>query len=520
MLGMTTNSYEKEFATQVNTTSSLGHEPAGPPAVANFRAFSGEGYGASIIDENPEHPLLVFCLVSFRNAIFQNPKTVSQMIRDTDKEFEQLQRFTPTFYLYTEKLQNMTECLLPKDTAKLTVVTKKWSDAFKTTERELKSERSKSTSPGERCILQDEKLENHPYFLILTNFVEQALEQEEFSSRLFEVIGLYLANNSDKIKIAEDLTDSLNLTEKRDILRQYLIREYAYFLLLGLLETYQRADDAFDQIKITGINIPVSITQEDPVQPIMIYPVSASSSSPTSLDGLAAKSLSLYLDLQKFYIEKCKENTDFPTMRRGLKIIDIRVNHKKTPRQQKKEDKQEAKQVQKNSSTAIPALTTDAKPFLLIEEAAGRTTAPTTPPTSRPASKTGSPTHGNTRSSPPIAITTGIELVVAEAILNNIINNCDGAETLVSLQGITYHLTKMSVVSEKRIHEGKNDHDHEHAITTLENNVKSAINICNAATDGETETKIDLLGYWYRFHAARSEKDNKHSATHEIIFRK
>lgn len=312
----------------------------------NFRVFSGEAVGYSApVRGTPELPLAVYAMVSIFNSAFVNFEPVLHMVRETDRAFACDTTITPIFYLNSRKLQEVTEAAMfkvpegstrRKNSGPLHNAETKWLDKF---EKAESAQRDAGVNVNRHLLAWDDLL-GLPTYPPIYSFVQaillpgevaefqddlisEAIECEALSEQIEAVVNTFVAHNAQKFQktVVSGTGEVISGTPSQEdykALRQYLAQEFSVFLGLACLSTLQLMKRAYTK---AHVNIAVSISEESPVQPILTYPISAST------DGLAAKTFDLFLKIQKLYIAHC-ERLGLPHLTQPLLVVDTRIPDK------------------------------------------------------------------------------------------------------------------------------------------------------------------------------------------------
>jgi hypothetical protein len=283
--------------------------------------------------------MVAYALASLFNSAFVNEASVLHMVSETDRVFANKTTVAPTFYINSRKLQEVTEQIMfPANDEKTKVLRKRQGPLYTAEKRFLdcfqqaELAQQKNGVDVRRHILQwGDFLEKDSYPPILA-FVEAILlpEKESVLSRddainsvniedeINDVITLFSKHNMKKFRKETDVNGFCVSPEENETLRRYLVQEFSVLIMLASFDTLQLIKNAYVDARV---NIAVSISEKSPIQPVLAYPISASS------DQLAERTFSLFLSIQKEYVANCTR-LNLPTVTRPLVIVDSLVPSK------------------------------------------------------------------------------------------------------------------------------------------------------------------------------------------------
>lgn len=296
--------------------------------VPNFRVFDGMVYSSPLGDGGAISPRVVYGLVSLFTSSFSKESNVKHMVQKTDLFFSNDSTVTPIFYINTRKLQEITEPVLfpvssaaaaakRTNTGPLYNAERKWLSHFDVAERAQHAAGVRI----QRHILQWDALLRDVSYVPIHTFVRNLFFKElrsapsQFEDSISKVVFLFAQHNADKFKKGGD--EFFLSEDENKCLREYLAQEFSIFLVLASLNTMQLLKEAYTGV---GVNIPVSISETTPVQPVLTYPISASGE-------LAEKTFRLFLEIQAHYIAASQLRA-LPSITSPLVIVDSLISNK------------------------------------------------------------------------------------------------------------------------------------------------------------------------------------------------
>lgn len=314
----------------LSSQQKFDHNKFGDGLPPNFRTFDQGGYSSSsITEEVTGRQSVVYSMISIFNSLFSRYESVEHMMRQTVIFFSNPAALTPIFYLNSSELQRITEDwmfphLSQTRSDPIKNAEKKWIDKFQKSEAELQREGQLFSHQ----ILAWKKILTLSGYNEIHKFVSALLLPQVILAELFpqaqptllqslstdiaslapqtqEVVQNFIEHNTKNNKKPSESTIDLSLY-------LYLAQEFSVFLMLAKLDTLQLIQEAF------SLSLPISISGEHRVRPILTYPISAAK------DRLAEKTLSAFLKVQEIY-HQYYEQLELPLITEKLILVDSLV---------------------------------------------------------------------------------------------------------------------------------------------------------------------------------------------------